>query len=187
MNRMLMSIVIAWGLLAVGAGRADAQSGVYFGHLTGQIGVAVGSDLPNPAIAPGVSVSVQESSGWGGELDVGYAHAPGSSGPDLDLTTYMVNLNWMAPAGKVRPYGVGGAGVIQVHGCFSACAAIATVYDFGVNVGGGALYPVNDMLAVRGDLRYFWASGDQASPTRPQNYGFWRASIGVTFTWAIVP
>lgn len=187
MKRMRMSIVIALGLVALGAARAEAQSGNYFGHLTGQVGVTAGGDVPNPAITPSVSVSVQDDSGWGAELDFGYAHGAGSSGPDLDLTTYMVNVNWIATKGIVRPYGVGGAGAIQVHGCFSACAAIATVYDFGLNLGGGALYPVNDAVAVRGDVRYFWASGEHSGSTRPGTYGFWRASVGVTFMWAIVP
>ena len=182
-----MSIVVACMLLAGGAGVAEAQTGTYFGHVTGQVGVTAGSDLPSPAITPSVTVSVQDNSGWGAELDFGYAHSPGGVAPDVDLGTFMVNVNWMAPRGLVRPYGVAGVGVVQVHGCLTACAAIATTYDFGLNVGGGAMYPMNDAVSVRGDLRYFRASGGEAATTRPGAYGFWRASVGVTFTWAIVP
>ena len=39
----------------------------------------------------------------------------------------------------------------------------------------------------RGDVRYFWAPGDKTGTTRPGNYSFWRASLGVTFMWAIAP
>ncbi len=187
MNRMCVSIVIALALMAAGAARAGAQTGTYRGFLTGQIGATTGGDVPDAAITPSVSVSVQETSGWGAELDFGYANGAPSSGRELDLATYMVNVTWLAQTGTVRPYGASGVGAIQVHGCFSACATIATVYDFGVNVGGGAMYPVNDVVGVRGDVRYFWAPGDKTGTTRPGNYAFWRASLGVTFTWDIVP
>ena len=138
-------------------------------------------------MTPGVSVSVQDDSGWGAELDLGYANGSPSSSRELDLTTYMVNAIWLARAGTVRPYGLGGVGAIQVHGCFSFCSQIATVVDFGVNVGGGALYAFNDVVGVRGDVRYFWAPGDKTGTTRPGNYAFWRTSVGVTFMWSITP
>ncbi len=183
MNRMCVSIAIVGAVLA---GRAEAQSGTYRGFLTGQIGVTTGGDVPDSSLTPSVSVAVQDDSGWGAELDFGYANSA-AAGRELDLTTYMVNAIWMAPTGPVRPYGLGGAGAIQVRGCFSACAQIATVYDFGLNVGGGALYPLNDIVGLRGDLRYFWAPGDKTGTTRPGDYSFWRASVGVTFMWAITP
>ena len=185
MNSIRVPIVLA--LLAVFACRADAQTGIYNGFLTGQIGVTTGGDVPASALTPSVSVAAQESSGWGAELDLGFANGASSGGNELDLATYMVNAMWQARAGKVRPYGVGGAGAIRVHGCFTSCVQIASVYDLGVNVGGGALYAINDVVGVRGDVRYFWAPGDKTGTTRPGNYTFWRASIGVTFMWAITP
>lgn len=185
MNSIRVSIVLA--LLAIAAGRADAQTGTYSGFLTGQIGVTTAGDTPASVLTPSLSVSVQDISGWGAELDFGYANGAPSTGRELDLATYMVNAIWQARAGTVLPYAVGGAGAIQVHGCFTSCAQIATVYDLGVNVGGGALYAMNDIVGVRGDVRYFWAPGAKTGTTRPGNYSFWRASIGVTFMWAITP
>ena len=186
-NAMRISIVLA--LVAVAAGRAEAQTGggTYRGFLTGQLGVTNGGDLPASVTTPSVSVSVQEDSGWGAELDFGYANGAPSTSGELDLTTYMVNAIWQARSGAVRPYGLGGAGAIQVHGCFTVCTRIETVYDLGVNVGGGVLYAVNDIVGIRGDLRYFWAPGDKTGTTRPGNYAFWRASVGITFVWAITP
>ena len=185
MKVIRVSIVVA--LVVVAAGRAEAQSsgGVYSGFLTGQVGVTAGGDVPVSVLTPSVSVSVQEDSGWGAELDFGYANGAPASGRELDLTTYMVNAIWQTPSGTVRLYGLGGAGAIQVHGCFSFCTQIATVVDLGVNVGGGALYAVNDVVGFRGDVRYFWAPGDKTGTTRPGNYAFWRASVGVTFMWAL--
>jgi len=185
MNSIRVSIVFA--LLAVVAVRADAQTGTYTGFLTGQLGVTTGGDVPVSVTTPSASVAVQDVSGWGAELDVGYANGAPSTGGELDLATYMVNAIWQARGGTVRPYGLAGAGAIQVHGCFTSCAQIASVYDLGVNLGGGALYAMNDIVGFRGDVRYFWAPGDKTGTTRPGNYTFWRASIGVTFMWAIAP
>jgi hypothetical protein len=186
MKPIRISIVLA--LVAVAAGRAEAQTGgTYTGFLTGQLGITAGGDVPASVLTPSVSVSVQEDSGWGAELDLGYANGAPSSSQELDLTTYMVNAIWQAQKGTVRPYGLGGVGAIQVHGCFSFCTQIATVFDFGVNVGGGAFYPLNDVVGFRGDLRYFWAPGDKTGSTRPGNYSFWRASVGVTFIWTLAP
>ena len=185
MNSIRVSLLLA--LLTVVAARAGAQTGTSTGFLTGQIGVTTGGDVPASVLTPSVSVAVQEVSGWGAELDVGYSNGASSNGGELDLATYMVNAIWQARVGVVRPYGVGGAGAIQVHGCFTSCSQIATVFDLGVNLGGGALYAINDIVGVRGDVRYFWAPGDKTGTTRPGNYAFWRASIGVTFMWAITP
>ena len=183
----LIRVSMAVALLAVAAGRADAQAGTYSGFFTGQVGLTSGGDMPDSVFTPGLSVAVQDISGWGAELDFGFANGSQSANRELDLGTYMVNAIWQARSGIVRPYGVGGAGLIQVHGCFSFCTQIATVYDLGVNVGGGLFYPLNDIVGFRGDVRYFWAPGDKTGTTRPNNYAFWRASVGVTFMWSITP
>lgn len=187
MKAIQVSIVVA--LAAVATGRAEAQTsgGVYSGFLTGQVGITAGGDVPASVVTPSVSVSVHENSGWGAEFDLGYANGAASSSGELDLTTYMFNAIWQARSGPVRPYALGGAGAIQVHGCFTFCTQTATVVDLGVNLGGGALYAANDIVGFRGDVRYFWAPGDKTGTTRPGNYGFWRASVGVTFMWALTP
>lgn len=187
MKPIRVSIVLA--LVALAAGRAEAQTGggTYSGFLSGQLGITTAGDVPATVFTPSASVAVQEDSGWGAELDVGYANGAASSSGELDLATYMVNAIWQAPAGTVRPYGLGGVGAIQVHGCFTSCTRIETVFDLGVNVGGGALYVLNDMVGFRGDVRYFWAPGDKTGTTRPGNYAFWRASVGVTFMWSLTP
>lgn len=189
MNPIRISIALALALVAVAAARADAQSsgGHYGGFLTGQVGITGSGDMPASVITPSVSVSVQEDSGWGAEIDFGYANGAPSTARELDLTTYMVNAIWQSQHGAIRPYGLAGAGAIQVHGCFTFCNRIETVYDLGVNFGGGALYVVNDVVGFRGDVRYFWAPGDKTGTTRPGNYGFLRASVGITFMWVLAP
>ena len=187
MTVIRVSIVLA--IVALAASRAEAQTGggTYSGFLTGQLGMTFGGDVPAGVFTPSASVSVVEDSGWGAELDIGYANGTASSSGELDLTTYMVNAMWQARTGRVRPYGLGGVGAIQVYGCFAFCTNLATVVDLGVNLGGGVLYAVNDVVGFRGDLRYFWSPGDKTGSTRPGNYAFWRASAGVTFMWSLTP
>jgi len=183
----LIRVAMVLALVAVATGRADAQTGTYSGFVTGQAGVTSGGDMPDSVFTPGLSVAVQEVSGWGAELDFGFANGSKSADRELDLGTYMVNAFWQARHGRVRPYGVGGVGVIQVHGCFNFCTEVDTVYDLGINLGGGVLFALNDIVGLRGDARYFWAPGEKTGTTRPGNYAFWRVSVGVTFMWAITP
>jgi hypothetical protein len=187
MNRIYVWIVAAAAAAGINAAPAAAQGGVYNGQLSVQLGGTSGGDMPSASVTPSLSVAVHETTGWGAELDFGFANGKPTLANELDLTTYMVNITWLAPSGIVRPYGVGGAGVIQVHGCFFPCPSIATVYDIGVNFGGGALYTINDLIGVRGDVRYFIAPGDKSGFTRPGNYSFWRVSAGVTIHWSITP
>ena len=128
-NLIRVSMVLA--LVAVAAGRADAQTGTYSGFFTGQVGVTTGGDMPDSVFTPGLSVMVQDVSGWGAELDFGFANGSQSANRELDLGTYMVNAIWQARTGHLRPYGVGGIGMIQVHGCFAFCTRFDTVYDPG--------------------------------------------------------
>jgi len=188
MKRMLVVAMCACGLLAAGATRADAQGmGAFRGHFTGQAGWATGGDLSNPVFTPGAAVSVQEEDGWGAEFDFGYSADAEAGAQLLDVATYMFNGNWVQPRGRLRPFASVGAGVMQVDGCNAPCTQAARTYDLGVNFGGGALYALNDVLGVRGDVRYFRTLADHPDLNRPSNFGFWRVSVGVTLMWAIVP
>jgi hypothetical protein len=189
MNRIVVWTACAALLLSAGATDAAAQMsmGAFRGHLTGQVGAAAGDDVSDPVFMAGIAVSVQEDDGWGAELDFGIANDLDAEGLELDLATYMINANWIQPAGKVRPFGAAGAGVMQIDGCTAPCTRAATTYDLGLNAGGGVLVALHDALAVRGDARYFWSSADHADLGRADNFGFWRVSVGVTWLWVIAP
>ncbi len=183
--------VVAWcvaGLLSAGATRAEAQAmGVFKGYLTGSAGAGVGADVTNPVFTPGVAVSVQEENGWGAEFDFGYSAGADAGPQELDIATYMFNGNWIQPRGRLRPVISVGAGVIQADGCNSPCTRPAKTFDFGLNLGGGLFYALNEAVALRGDARYFRTLADHPDLQRPDALSFWRVSIGVTFLWAIVP
>lgn len=179
----------ALALIALTASEGFAQSrsmGSFRGLFTAHLGAATGGDVSEARITLGASVAVHEQDGWGAELDFGRTSDARSGVQILDLTTYMVNASWVKPDGNIRPFGVAGAGIVQINGC-DTCNRAATTYDFGLNVGGGVFAVLSDTIGVRGDARYFFASADHPDLGRPNNFGFWRISIGATLMWAIVP
>lgn len=187
MKRMAVFAMCVCGLVAAGATRAEAQMGIFRGYLTGSAGSATGGDVATPVFTPAVTVSVQEANGWGAEFDFGYSADVNSGRQQLDVATYMFNGNWIQPKGRVRPFGGVGAGVVQADGCDSPCTRAANTFDLGINAGGGVMVAVTDVIAVRGDVRYFRTLADHPDLRRPSNFGFWRASLGVSFVWAILP
>jgi hypothetical protein len=161
--------------------------GAFRGYFTGQAGGVMGADVSDPVFTAGLAVSVQEANGWGAEFDFGYSAEAASGRQVLDLATYMLNGNWIQPRGRLRPFVSAGAGVIQADGCDAPCRRPAKTYDLGANAGGGAFLTVTDMIAVRGDVRYFRTLADHPDLGRVSKLSFWRASLGVTLLWAIVP
>jgi hypothetical protein len=183
-----MSFAIAM-LLGVTAGEARAQMTMasFKGYLTGHLGGVTAGDVTDGATSFGGSVSVQEGSGWGAELDIAHAGDVIAGAQFLDINSYLVNAAWVRPAGRFRPFGVGGVGVLQIDGCGSPCTSASTTYDFGLNVGGGVYALLNDWAAVRGDARYIWTSAEHADHGRPDGLKFWRLTAGFTFMWAVLP
>ena len=186
MTRMLLWTV---ALCVAGAIEASAQSsrGTYTGFLTGHVGAVTGGDVSEPRATLGVSVAVHEQTGWGAEIDFGHASDAAAARQVLDVTSYMVNAIWARPEGLIRPFGLAGAGILQVNGCDSPCNIPARTYDLGVSAGGGAFVTLNDVAALRADLRYFWASADHVDLRRPDNFNYWRVTFGATFIWALAP
>jgi len=173
-------------LVVLASGTAHAQSAVYRGHATGHVGSTFGGDLGDAAVSVGGALSVQEDSGWGAEIDFGYANDDNARNREADLTTFMVNMNWVKPRGPIHPFVMAGAGAIGVHGCLLPCSTVSTTWDLGVSMGAGARYDLTDAFALGADARYFVAPGSHAGTSRPENFGFWRVAFGATFSWAIV-
>jgi hypothetical protein len=180
--------VLAFLLASVSTAHAQSRAmGSFAGFFTPFFGVTAGGEVTQANLALGASVSVQEQDGWGAELDFAHAGDTEAGRQVLDLTTYMVNASWIMPGGLIRPFGVAGGGIMQIDGCDAPCTRTARTYDFGVNAGGGVMALLNDSIGVRGDVRYFFSSADHVDLRRPDNFSFWRVSLGVTLMWAILP
>jgi hypothetical protein len=183
---MLLLTAMLLGASAIDA-RAQIGAGTYTGFLTGHAGAVTGGDLSDPRATFGLSIAVHEATGWGAEIDFGHTADVLAGQQILDVTSYMVNAVWVRPAGVIRPFGSAGAGILQVNGCDAPCNIAARTFDFGISAGGGTYVALNDVAALRADLRYFWASANHPDLRRPDNFNYWRLSIGATFMWALAP
>ena len=180
---------VAMAMVIAGGSPAFAQSrtmGSFGGFFTPFIGVATGGEVTEPAMTFGASVAVHEQNGWGAELDFGHAGEIEAGTLVLDATTYMVNASWVKPRGPIRPFAVAGGGIMQLDGCGN-CNRPSRTYDFGWTAGGGVIALLNEIVGVRGDVRYFFSSADHFDLQRPDSFSFWRVTAGVTLTWVIVP
>jgi len=104
---------------------------------------------------------------------------------DGNVTTLTGNLRLAVPSGPIRPYAVGGVGLIRSKvddpaGFFSSPSAS----DFGMDVGAGLDAFFSKTVGIRGDFRYFRSfQNDDSSAVDLTlgNFRFWRGVVGITF------
>jgi hypothetical protein len=104
-----------------------------------------------------------------------------------NVTTLMGNLVVGAKSGTVRPYVVGGVGLLRTRvQDVGEVFSVNTKNDFGLDVGGGVMGFFSDNIGLRGDLRYFrgfrgTGDSDNATGITLGDFKFWRGSVGVSF------
>jgi opacity protein-like surface antigen len=141
----------------------------------------------------GVSLSAG-SGAVGFELDFGYSpnfFETGTTGSGFDftndsnVTTLMANAIIGGHSGNVRPYVVGGVGLIRTNvqdaGEFFD---VTTKNDFGFDVGGGVMGFFSQNVGIRGDVRYFRSfsgTDENLVGIGVSDFNFWRGSVGVSF------
>lgn len=147
----------------------------------------------------GVSLAQMGKGAIGWELDFGYSPNFFETGTnntgfqftnDSNVTTLTGNVIVGIPigghGGSVRPYAVGGVGLIRTNvqdaaGFFD----VTTKNDFGFDVGAGAMGFVSQNVGIRGDVRYFrgfrGSNIDTLTGLALSDFNFWRASVGVSF------
>jgi opacity protein-like surface antigen len=125
---------------------------------------------------------------FGLEGDFGYAphfFGEGNALSDNHVLTFMGNLLVGAPIGPVRPYAVGGIGVLHTDisastaGLYNAFTNNAIAYD----LGGGLMVFFSNHVGVRGDLRYVRTFDKiEFAPLQLNNKAlqFGRGTIGLT-------
>jgi opacity protein-like surface antigen len=106
---------------------------------------------------------------------------------DSNVTTLMANLTVGAPTGTVRPYAVGGLGLIKsrIDDAPQLFEDLDTT-DFGFNLGGGVIGFFSENIGVRGDIRYFRSFQDDEEDDDDididlSSFKFWRGTVGITF------
>jgi outer membrane protein with beta-barrel domain len=175
------------------ASLASAQS-PYFGvgMLTPYIGASAGGDVRDSAVTPGVSMAALDSSGFGAEIDLGHAREIDDSRfSSSAITSFTVNAigMWQVPVARrvLRPFVAAGVGVLRVRAEVSEGGLVTSRTDWAFDAGGGVLYMFNDLIGVRGDVRYFrYFERFDDLPLRDNGFfDYWRTAVGVTFAWPI--
>jgi hypothetical protein len=189
--------------LALALAPASARADWLF---TPNIGAGFGMNSGDAA-GGGEHLTYGASIGWMGEGIIGweadFAYTPEffeGDDDDLDVintgdsnvTSIMGNVLVGIPIGGqtgagVRPYVVGGAGLLQTRVEDADAVFEVDNNDFGINVGGGVMGFMTDNVGFRGDLRYFRAFGEDEGNDQVDfdlsDFDFWRATAGVTFRW----
>lgn len=148
----------------------------------------------------GVSLAGMGAGAVGFEVDFGYSPNffetnAGASGFDLasnsNVTTLTANAILGIPVGgqrggSVRPYVVGGVGLIRTNvGDVGDLFDAQSKNDFGFDVGGGVMGFFNSNVGIRGDVRYFrsfrGSDSDTVTGLALSDFNFWRGSVGVSF------
>ena len=167
------------------------------GFITPWVGSAFGNtnNIQNGQTTLGVSAGVMGGGIVGGEFDFGWSPSFFGTKSDFGNNTVMNamgNLILGIPiggqhGGGVRPYIVGGVGLIRTQIDGGTVATVSSSDNmFGWDAGGGVMGFFSDHVGMRGDLRYMRATGDfttnvSSIDVNGDKLHFWRATIGVTF------
>ena len=198
------SVIAAAYAFLPAAARADVLLTPFVG---GNFGGSASAPLADLAGDPsrttfGGSVAFMSNGIFGLEADLGYT--PRFFGRDLDVGNVpidivrnnvlnaMVNLTAGVPLEShngtgIRPYAVGGIGVIRQQ--FDVVGGLASydANDIGFDVGGGVQIFVSRNVGIRGDVRHFRTLGGNTVidllDLQPGAFNFTRATVGVTFRY----
>jgi hypothetical protein len=126
---------------------------------------------------------------FGFEEDISYAKNFFGETPtgENSVLTLMSNVMIGVGAGPVRPYFVGGVGLIRPH--VSSLSGSITTFDadknaFGYDIGGGITGLFSRHVGIRGDLRHFKTMQDiDLFIFSDQKLNFWRASLGLALNF----
>lgn len=155
------------------------------GLITPFVGVTFGGDTTTNQDTYGISIAGMAAGVFGFELDAartGRVFGDESASIDGALTTVMGNLLVGAPLGPVRPYAIGGLGLIRTSASGLVLGDAAQT-ELGVDVGAGVMGFFSNHVGARVDVRYFRTVTGGETASLDFDLGdvdFWRASVGAT-------
>jgi len=162
---VLVSAILTIGVLALTSAPASAQ-----GFISPFIGFNYGGDSGCPTATNcedkhsnfGVSGGKLGAIG-GGEFEFGYAKNFFGDAPGVDTSvlTLMGNVIVGPKFGFIRPFVLGGVGLIKSHVELTAGSLLDSSNNFGWDIGGGVMIMFGDHVGVRGDVRRFQSFQNQ--------------------------
>jgi opacity protein-like surface antigen len=124
----------------------------------------------------------------GAEVELGYARNFFGDTPNVDnsVLTFMANVFVGPEIGAVRPFVLGGLGLIKTHVEFTTGSLLDSSNNFGWNIGGGLMLMFGDHVGARGDLRRFQSFQNQSIlgfGLADEKISFNRATIGLVLAF----
>jgi hypothetical protein len=188
-RRGLITIALGCLWLPVAA-QAQTSNVGYTGFATAFIGASMGGDIADAGWTPGASVVIIDANGIGAEVDVSHVRKFDESRfLESGITTLTGNVIgvWHESTSIVRPYLLGGVGLLRARACVANCALAVSRTDWAFDAGGGAYVVFNEFIGARADVRYFRYFQRHTDLPLTDNgfFDFWRTSIGLTVSWPI--
>ena len=188
-RRIGAAVLLLWCVASPSPAHAD-------GFISPLIGFNFAGDANCPAISDCQDKRLNFGAAIGGmnailgfEQEFAYARDFFGTAPGLQSSvfTMMSNLMVVPKIGPVRPYVVGGLGLIKTHVDFTTSALFSSDNnDFGWDLGGGLMVTLVPHVAIRGDIRHFHSFQDLAVAGFVLNnskLNFGRAAAALTFTF----
>lgn len=186
-----MAVLLGGTILLVAPASASAQ-----GYLTGFVGGNFGGDSGvslDQSINDGSRLNVGARLGalgggiFGGEIDVGYTpdfYGQGTVFDSSSVLTVTGNVILGLPLGPVRPYFLGGIGLVRRTIAYGPGEGPESVTDSraAYSIGGGVNFFVSEHVGINADLRYFrnFSTGNDVLDALDEKFNFARGSVGVT-------
>jgi hypothetical protein len=181
-----LSVVSALFVLAASSpARADGFIFPFVGfHFGGDSGCPEIDECENKRLAAGVSFGALGDV-VGFEADFGYAEQFFGAAPGFEsnVLTFTGNLMIVPKLGPIRPYALGGLGLLRTTAALSlANILLSENNSLGYSVGGGLMIFFGENLGIRGDVRVFKTLQDLTFlgfEVPDSRLGFGRASAGL--------
>jgi len=184
---LLGSSILLWAPASASAqGYLTAFVGGNFG---GDSGVSLDESIDDTSrLNFGARLGILGGGIFGGEFDVGYTpdfYGKGTVFDSSGVLTVMGNVVVGLPLGPVRPYFVGGIGLIRRTVTYAPGEGPGSVTDSraAYSIGGGVNLFVSEHVGINVDLRYFrnFTTGNSLVDLPDDTFNFARGSLGITF------
>ena len=189
---MIRTLVLLCAVVLFVPAPASAQGYVTAfvgGNFGGDSGVSLDESIDDTSrLNFGARLGVLGGGIFGGEIDIGYTpdfYGKGTVFDSSGVLTVMGNLVVGLPLGPVRPYFLGGIGLVRRTVTYVPGEGQGSVTDSraAYSIGGGVNFFVSEHVGINADLRYFrnFSTGNSLVDLSDDKFNFARGSLGITF------
>jgi opacity protein-like surface antigen len=190
--RAISTFLLSGAILLYVPAAASAQgylTAFVGGNFGGDSGVSLDESIDDASkLSFGARLGAMGGGVFGGEIDVGYTpdfYGKGTVFDSSGVLTVMGNVVVGLPLGPVRPYFLGGLGLVRRTVTYAPGEGQGSITDSraAYSVGGGVNFFVSEHVGINADLRYFrnFSTGNSLVDLSDDSFNFARGSIGVTF------